>query len=176
MPLGARPVLVFSGTVFDYDEKFKRAKNLLHDFFVEGVEKETIDILTEPRYVVSILGTETSIHLRFYFVKLRVSELEKLKSGETSLSEGLFVEMSPRVSLQMGRTKLAKEEDFVQACKQRKIKTKKHEKNISRNQLGDKVGRVFVEQQDLRALKLRKRKSKLLQSERQAKKVQTNEA
>lgn len=176
IPLGARPVVIFSGTVFDYDEKLKRAKNLIHDFFVEGVQKDSIDILTEPRYVISVTGTEKSIHLRFFYVRLRASELEKLKNGEPELSNGVFVEIAPRIRLTLGRSQIAKDEEFNQACKQRKIKAKKHEKNISKNQLGDRIGRVYVEQQDLKSLRLRKRKAKLPEGEKPKKKVLKNDA
>ena len=70
-----------------------------------------------------------------------------------------FHEIGPSFSLRLRRDKLATLDLFKEACRKPKIanlEKKKARKNKFTNVLGETKGKVYVQQQDLKTIKLRK--------------------
>ena len=60
--------------------------------------------------------------------------------------------------MQVRRDKLADDDMFKLACKQPKPVKRPENKNVSRDSIGNKRGKVFVQQQDYSNLALKKNK------------------
>ena len=80
------------------------------------------------------------------------------KSG-TKVPNVALVEMGPSMDLTFRRTKFASEELYGQACKRPKQLKVKKTKNVGENEMGDKVGRIHMDRQDLNKMEVRKVKA-----------------
>ncbi|EGR29115.1 hypothetical protein IMG5_162990 [Ichthyophthirius multifiliis] len=150
IPAQCRPVLVFQGPLFDSEPSFVRIKNLLNDFFVENIEVKEIDIIKGLKYTLVFTADQQNIYMKTYLIE---SNQQNDKGGNLSLTE-----IGPSASLNIRRSQFAPEETFKKACKQPKIKTKKQDKNVFKDSVGDKKVKVWLDRQNLDVLALKKRK------------------
>ncbi|RXK35156.1 ribosome production factor 2 [Tremella mesenterica] len=169
--LGARPLIVFHSDLFDTHPSYQ----LLKSFFLDIYNGHSLSELplTSIEHVISITAsplpssiTTTSeaasqnpalIHFRVYTIKL--------SSSGTKIPEMQLTEMGPSIDFTIRRTKEAEDEMMKMALKRPKIDKKdvesglgKKRKNIETDEMGDKVGRIHLDKQDLSKLQSRKMK------------------
>lgn len=147
--LGAKPCLVLQGTSFESDETMRRLGNLMIDWFrgpvVGKVRLQGLEI------VISLTAVEKTLLFRVYKACLK-------KSGTTTPRIELL-EIGPRITFSVQRTKLATDSLFKSALKQPKQLTVKKRKNMSTDVFGTKLGRIHVGKQSLDGFQTRKVKA-----------------
>jgi len=155
LALHHRPCVIFQGDIFEFDPIFQRIKNLLMDFFVENVKPKTMNIREGLNHFVTITaGNDKNIFIRNYEL---LSPSDMVLNSDADLDK-MLVDIGGSFDFEVRRTKFANDEQFKKACKQAKVRKEKHEKNIKTTAIGEHLGRVFVEKQNLDALALKKRK------------------
>lgn len=171
IPIGTKPCLLFSGSLFETNEEMKRAKNLLIDFFrgpkvpnirLQGLGKSLKNSIlgylctkfcTISEHAIQFTAVEKEgkqvIYLRSYRIDLK-------KSG-SRLPRVELTEMGPNIDLVLRRHHLASEDLFKSACKQVKnIDKPKKVKNISKDAFGTTLGRLHVPAQNIGSIQTRK--------------------
>ncbi|BFZ24729.1 hypothetical protein BsWGS_27767 [Bradybaena similaris] len=147
-PVGIKPCIVVSGEFFEDNDDNKRVKNLFIDFFRgENVNKVCLSGL---EHVISIHAVNGKIYIRNYRVLLK-------KSG-SRVPRVELESMGPSLDLSMRRTRLASDDLFKRALKKPVEAKPKKKKNISRDDLGNKLGRIHMKTQDFNKLQARKLK------------------
>ncbi|KAJ3428339.1 brix domain containing protein [Anaeramoeba flamelloides] len=120
---GTKPLLVFNGDGFQFDEEYKMIKNLFIDLF-KGVVVQSI-LLTSLQKSPNVDLTDMGPH--FNLTKRRI---------------------------QMASSDLTKTATWVHpSLRPKKVK------NVSRNKLGDKVGRIHMGKQNYNSIATRKMKA-----------------
>ncbi|BEI85070.1 hypothetical protein CcaverHIS002_0504710 [Cutaneotrichosporon cavernicola] len=166
--IGVHPLMVFHGDLFDTHPRFTQLKSLLLDMY--QAHHDTGIPLMALEHVISVtVGPATGdldaegailpkIHVRVYTLKL-------LASG-SRVPRVALTEMGPRIDLSIRRHEEA-DADTQKASMRRPKLSKadqtsglgKKRKNIETDDMGDKVGRIHMETQDLSKLQTRKMKS-----------------
>lgn len=145
---GTKPLLLFAGEAFEQEHEYQRLKNLLLDFFrgpvVTGIR------LAGLEHVLLFTAVQGKIHFRSYKILMK-------KSG-TRIPRIELEEIGPSIDFVLRRTKLASDDLYKHARKQPTQLKKKKIKNISKNKLGSKLGRIHMQRQDLNRLQTRKLK------------------
>ena len=133
--IGHKPMILFQGDEFEHDESLKTLKSLLIDIF-RGQETDSIHVAGLDSALVCS-AHKGKVHLRWYFVTLNESDT---KAPAVSLSNhGPFIDLSIR------RCHVAPKELRNLAMKRPKQLKRKRQKNVSTNEMGDVVGRVYVD-------------------------------
>ncbi|RKP03032.1 hypothetical protein CXG81DRAFT_10058, partial [Caulochytrium protostelioides] len=175
-----RPLLTFAG---DWNSaELQTCKSLLLDFFrgTHQATAATLDDLDQGREEVELDGIEhvisfTSdptpitptgsrpgdvgaiIYMRVYRVKLLKATVAH-PSGQ-DLPYTHLEDMGPNMDFAVRRVQVAEPAVMNKACRLPKMPTSiKKQKNIAKDEMGDTVGRIHVEQQDLGKLQTRKMK------------------
>lgn len=149
IPIGNKPIVLFSGQPFDVEHDYQRIKNLLLDL-VSGPDVESIR-LPGLEHVIQFVAFDGKIFMRSYKVELK-------KSG-TRLPRIELQEMGPRVDFTVRRTHLASQDLFKRALKRPDQLRKKSVKNINKDKLGSTLGRIHMQRQNYSQLSLRKTKA-----------------
>lgn len=131
------PVFVALGDAFENDDSLRRVRNLFNDLF-RGGAMESVNLRDNLGFAIVLAVTEDKR------LCLRLFRAEK----------GQMTDLGLRLDFTVDRVALASNADFEAACRQ--PKAKKQAKNVEENAVGQKLGRVHVQQQDLRTLRLRK--------------------
>ncbi|KAK8793393.1 hypothetical protein WA158_004752 [Blastocystis sp. Blastoise] len=161
--VGHKPCFIFQGDIWEYNEDYKLLKNLLLDFFRgEQIDKISLSGLDEVIVCSATFpdnGETPSFFLRVYVPLLK-------KSG-SSLPRIELLEQGPAIDFELRRKHMASKELKRDSLKiPRTIKPKKV-KNVSHNPLGDKLGRVHMEKQDMTHMQTRKIKAlKIIRKEK----------
>lgn len=135
---GSKPVMVFAGDQWESDSTFKRVGNLLLDLFrADRCDKISLKGLD---HVISCSIADGIIYLRGY-------KLGFLKSG-TKIPDVQLDPMGPFMDLTLRRSQLPSE-DLWKASTRRPRTEAKKVKNIERDAMGDKVGRIHMKKQHL---------------------------
>ncbi|KAH9489147.1 rRNA-binding ribosome biosynthesis protein rpf2 [Bulinus truncatus] len=145
---GIKPCLVFSGEFFEENEENKRIKNLLIDFF-RGATVEKVS-LNGLEHVISVTAVNGKIYIRNFRVL-------KKKSG-SKIPRVELEDMGPSLDLSIRRTRLASNDLFKRALKKAALAKPKKKKNVSRDDLGNKLGRIHMTTQNFNRLQARKLK------------------
>lgn len=147
-----KPILIFQGEPFDNSDKHKRLKNLLIDFFrIQDMQEANIAEL--QRVIVFTCRGEAE--------PIEMNHLECGAVSETLVKKNAvpFKEIGPSFSMRLRRDKIAGTDLFKEACRKPKVlnpEKKKANKNRFTDELGETKGKVFVQQQALKTLNLRK--------------------
>ena len=166
IPVGTKPCLLFSGSLFDTHDEMKRIKNLLVDFFrgprVPKIRLQGLEHALQFTAVEKDDGKKV-IYLRSYKIELR-------KSG-SRIPRVELEEMGPMMDLEVRRTHLADEDYFNTACKKVKnVDKPKVIKNVSKDAFGSTIGRIHIPAQKIGTIQTRKMKGlKETQEEKQEK-------
>lgn len=148
IPMGTKPLILFAGEPFERENEFQRLKNLLLDFFrgpvVTGIR------LAGLEHVLLFTAIDGKVQFRSYKVLMK-------KSG-TKTPRIELEEIGPSIDFVLRRSKLASDDLYKRAKKQPVQLKKKKIKNISKNKLGSKLGRIHMQKQDLKRLQTRKLK------------------
>lgn len=154
-PIGLKPLLLFSGPLFDSHPSYQHIRSLLTDFY-RGQELSSINIKT-LQYIISISCAEANDVDSLPLVHFRVYLLRTKKSGQKAPRAELE-EMGPSIDFRIGRIQSASESTMKEALKRPKELRPKQKKNVQTDMLGDKIGRIHVGKQDLGELQTRKMK------------------
>lgn len=156
--VGLKPVLLFAGTPFENPvaDEYTLAKSMFTDFF-KGQPMDRVDV-EGLQYIVSISAEEPSaesetkppIRLRVYLIRTR-------RSGQR-LPRIDVEEIGPRMDFRVGRVQNADETTMREALRKAKTTEERTKKNISTDTMGDKIGRIHLDRQDLSQLQTRKMK------------------
>ncbi|KAI8376240.1 Brix domain-containing protein 1 [Radiomyces spectabilis] len=146
--LGIKPLLVFSGDMFDSDTTHKNLKNFFLDFF-NGEATDAVN-LGGLEYVISFTATPERIYVRSYFIQMK-------KSGSKTPRVELE-EMGPHFDFVVRRTVAPKSDLWKSAVRVPKEIKPKKVKNIDTDEMGDKVGRIHMGDQQLHKIQTRKMK------------------
>lgn len=137
---GSKPMIVFLGDLWKSDPTFVKARNLLNDLF-RGDRPDRVS-LKGLDHVLSFTCQEGgAINVRTYTSRF-------LKSGEKVPLVDLN-EMGPFLTLKVRRTQFASDDLWKLACKKPKALKPTKVKNISRNSMGDKLGKFHLKRQDI---------------------------
>jgi ribosome production factor 2 len=148
--VGQKPLFVFVGEMFREDERYKLFKNIILDFY-RGEKYDHVSLSGLEHVISCCHDVEGNIYFRCYCILLK-------KSLE---GEGPRVEldhMGPYMDFKIDRVRLTNPESWKEATVVPKSITGKKRKNVSTDEIGDKVGRVYVEKQDFSKLQTRKMK------------------
>lgn len=165
IPTGTKPMLLFSGEMFNTDVEYQRLKNLLIDFFRGPVVGHIRPQGLEHIIMFNCVGGK--IQFRSYKVVMTKSAN---KAPDVSLEE-----IGPHVDFVLRRRKLASDDLFKQATKVPEQLKPKKIKNVKRDPLGTTFGRVHMQRQDYSKLKPRKMKGLKGSRGRPKKKSASNE-
>lgn len=139
-------VFMAIGDAFEFNTDLLRIRNFLHDFMVQRQKNVTVDIDNAVKYtfVVQALN-ETTLQFNLYRYNKAADAMEKMN-----------VEFEGKI----GRRKLADNDRYKKALeKPKKIKVKA-KRNIEEDELGDTVGRIHVQQDNLKSLRIKKIKKR----------------
>jgi len=154
IPRDLKPVLLFQGEHFEFSEKHQRLKNLLFELFRQRDLKEAT--ITELKRVLSFTSIdETTVQVRHFEVRTITESLSSID----------FKEIGPRFDLKLRRQQIASTDLYKLACKKPKVtnmEKKKAKKNVYTNELGERKGKVFIQQQDLKTMATRKFKKQFV--------------
>ncbi|KAK3828265.1 MAG: Brix domain-containing protein [Benniella sp.] len=153
--IGMKPCFLFNGDMWDQNPHYVMFKSMLLDFYHgETVEKVALAGL---EYVISVTagpltpeGKPGKVYLRTYTIVLKRSGV-KLPRIE-------LVEMGPSMDMAFGRIMEAKPDEWKQALKVPKELKPKKKKNISKDEMGDTMGRIHLGKQDFDKIQTRKMK------------------
>jgi ribosome production factor 2 len=141
--VGAKPMMVFLGSQWEFDVNYQRLQNLFLDVF-RGFKPDKIS-LHGVDHVISCAIHEDKIYIRPYFVNYQRSS-----AAAPSLS---LQPMGPFLDLTLRRSQPAAEDLWKLACRKPKLPNQAPKvKNIVRNDLGDKVARVHMKRQNFDSL------------------------
>jgi ribosome production factor 2 len=170
--VGVKPMLLFTGDVWERDNRMKGIKNLWLDFF-RGETVKSVDV-EGLQYVISFMarpqeGETPMVHMRAWMIRTK-------KSGQ-KLPRVEVEETGPRMDLRVRRVQEASAEMLKEALKTPRQQLvsltsrvrgvggadgvdlqPKTKKNISTDIIGDKIGRIHTGKQDLNKLQSRKMK------------------
>lgn len=144
--------MTFQGSGFEFDNDNKRIRNLLHDLFNRGTQVKEGDLLGLTRMYISVVLHDDIISLRFYISRIVTS----MMANNSWAGQDVLDEIGPRIDLKTRRKQISLDEDYKQAISQKSYLTQKSKKNIELTNMGDKVGRLHVQQPDLNTLEIRK--------------------
>jgi ribosome production factor 2 len=156
--LGLRPMMLFAGS--PWEDPTSSSHVMLKSFFLDmfkGEETDKIDV--EGLQYILMVGAEEPreelspvVHLRWYKVVTK-------RSGH-KLPRVELEEIGPKFDFKVGRMRPASPEAMKEAMKQGKRPNEdiKMKKNISMDNMGDKLGRVHLGKQDLKGMQTRKMK------------------
>ena len=151
--LGTKPIVIFSGEKFEIVPDYQRIKSYFLDFF-SGPNVDQVN-LNGLEHVLHFTEVDGVIHLRSYRIMLK-------KSG-TKVPRVELNEIGPRADLTVRRLNLASVDAFKKALKMPEVTLKQvgkiknpEKKNISKDAFGSTLGRIHMERQDYKDLRLRK--------------------
>lgn len=174
VPVGLKPMLSFSGSVFDDDAagirpSYAHLKSFFIDYFTQNVESK-VDV-AGLQYIISISSQEPTdeltnppVHFRVYLIKTFKQKTPPASASQpsttTSTSPRVGVEeMGPRLDFRIGRRQAPDPNLWKEAMRRpRDPNTERRKKNIETDLVGDKMGRIHLGRQDLNTLQSRKMK------------------
>ena len=142
-------MFAFCGHQFEASSYYQLVRSLFLDFF-RGEELKEI-ALNGIEHVISLTATDDGIIFNVYQVQM--------KKSSSNVPRIELVEMGPSMDMKIGRVKLHDESVYRQAIKVPKDAKAKKIKNISKDIMGDKFGRIHVGQQNIEKLQTRKMKA-----------------
>ncbi|KAG0371683.1 MAG: Brix domain-containing protein [Linnemannia gamsii] len=153
--IGMKPCFMFNGDMWDQNPNYIMFKSMLLDFY----HGQTVNkvALAGLEYVISVTsgpmtseGKPGKIYLRTYTIVLKRSGV-KLPRIE-------LVEMGPSLDMTFGRMTEAKVDVWKQSLRVPKELKPKKKKNITKDVMGDTVGRIHLGRQDFDKIQTRKMK------------------
>jgi len=144
--LGVKPLLIFTGDLWHQNDEYGRCKSLLIDFF-RGEMVEQVR-LGGFEHALCFTAADGKVFFRSYKIVTQ-------KSG-TKTPRVELLEIGPSADLVLRRTKLASADLFKTACRVPVQAKPKKTKNISKNALGTKLGRIHMPRQDFKKLQVKR--------------------
>ncbi|GMH59825.1 hypothetical protein TL16_g02908 [Triparma laevis f. inornata] len=139
--VGSKPMFLFVGDKWTKDETLKKFQNLILDWFrgdpVDSLSLKGLD------HVIQVTAIEAKVYFRTYYVKLK-----KNPSGDKAPLP-LLTRSGPDWDMTIRRTQFASPDMWKSALKMPKALTKKKTKNQKTNAMGETIGRIHLERQDI---------------------------
>lgn len=149
---GTAPCILFNGDDFENSDTTRTMRSLLLDMFRGPSDIKRLNLSGVDRLVVFTLVGENKILFRQYQIVLR-------KSINSTLPRPELEEIGPSFDLTLRRSSIAPVPMMKAAMKQpRDPRLDWVTKNVSKNVMGDKEGRIHVGKQDLSGLALARMK------------------
>lgn len=151
-PPGSKPLLLFNGDDFEATQTTRTMKSLLLDVFRGPYDVKRLNLAGVDRVIVFTLQGEDRVLFRQYSIDLR-------KNIESPLPRVVLEESGPNFDMTLRRTQLASEgmaKDAMRKAKDPRLERKT--KNVIKDDIGDKRGRVHLGKQDLSTLALARMK------------------
>mmetsp|Transcript_35195 Transcript_35195/g.47553 ORF Transcript_35195/g.47553 Transcript_35195/m.47553 type:complete len:337 (-) Transcript_35195:72-1082(-) len=150
--LGSKPMILFLGEKWEAEEEYRSVRNLLLDFF-RAEEISQINLASLDHVIVCTAANDM-IYMRTYMLHLK-----KPASATSNIPNTRLYLSAPSVDFKIRRCHWASIDLWKASCKRpRELKPKKV-KNISTTSLGDKVGKIHIQRQDISELQTRKVKA-----------------
>ena len=150
---GSKPLLQFQGDQWESDPQYSRLQNLFVDFF-RGPRNDKLALEAVDHVLAFTVddssGAGSKICIRSYAT-------EFLHSGSKVPRLDLH-DMGPHMDITLRRSQPAGEDLWKAACKTPNVSVEKQVKNIERNSMGDKVGKIHMKSQNLDKLQSRTRR------------------
>lgn len=153
--MGSKPLVIFQGAAFDNDERLKRTKSLLLDFFggpkpdqvmLQGIEHVVVcSTFDQPGSAAKQAGQASAIDAPP--VTVRRFRVQLLKAA-SKLPRVELSEIGPQFQLKLDRTRDPDRDRWKMAIKVPKQAKTKKVKNIQTVELGKKRGRIHLGKQD----------------------------
>ncbi|KAL7273770.1 rRNA-binding ribosome biosynthesis protein rpf2 [Rhizina undulata] len=153
--VGMKPMILFSGAVFDNLPSYTHVKSMFLDFF-RGETVKQVDV-EGLQYIINVSAAEPTAEVPEPTVHLRVHLIRTKKSGQ-KLPRVEVEEMGPRMDFKIRRVQEPNEDMMKEASKKAKQLEPKSKKNIETDIIGDKIGRLHTGKQDLSKMQSRKMK------------------
>lgn len=158
--VGLKPMFVFNGHIWETQPVFIQLKSLFLDMF-RG-EVTNLQDVAGLQYVIAVSAMEEDDHDKgissLPLVHFRVYKLRTLKSAEPKLARIELDETGPRLDMKIGRHQAAEPAVEKEAFRVPKQLVPKEKKNVSVDDMGDKVAKIHVGKQDLSKMQTRKMK------------------
>ena len=150
---GSVPLILFNGDDFDANSKTQLLRSLLLDIFKGPSDFTSVDLTGVDHVIVFTLEGDSKLNFRHYGIELR-------KSKESpAVPDVKLIEAGPKFDMTIRRVHEAPEAMRKEALRKPKDPRKDFkQKNVSRDELGDKKGRIHVGRQDLSTLVLARMK------------------
>lgn len=161
---GHKPCIVFQGDLFVNNEDFKMIANVFLDFF-KGKPVDKIHLLGLEHVIIITAISEEIIHFGRYSIQYTKNS-ENIQTPNVEL-----VEIGPIMEMKVCRHKWGSDDTRRIAHKvpYELRHSKDRNKNVEKDELGNTVGRVHIEQQDIETAALRKYKALKKTNKRAAK-------
>lgn len=154
--IGSKPMVLFQGTAFDTDERMKRAKSLLLDFF-RGPTPEQVMLSGLSQVIVcstfdtgsgSSTGSSEALQaVAKPSLSVRRYRVQMLKSG-SRLPRVELEELGPSFTMVLDRTKEPEKERWKMSIRVPKAAKPKKVKNVASDTLGKKQGKIHLGKQN----------------------------
>jgi ribosome production factor 2 len=153
---GSMPCILFNGDDYHSNETTEKLQSVLFDVFRGPQDVEKISLAGVDRAVTFTLNLPRTgqpiVLVRHYAILLK-------KAADSKLPRVELEEIGPSFDLTVRRTQFAPEAMMKEAMRTPKDpRTDRKRKNISKNELGDKLGRIHLGKQDLSGLALARMK------------------
>lgn len=149
---GSKPLILFNGDDFDVSHTTRTMRSLLLDIFRGADDMNVVNLAGIDRVIVFTLRADSAVMFQQYVITLRKGAV----SGSPKVE---LTEAGPRFDLVLRRSQCAPDSLLKEAMRKPKDPTVVRKiKNVSRDDMGDKRGRVHVGQQHLSGLALAKMK------------------
>lgn len=157
--VGLKPMFSFQGSAFDTHPVYKQVKSLFLDFF-RGETTDLQDVAGLQHVIaITIQGDfqegEPLPNVLFRVYKLRTYKSEQ---GGRKLPRVELTETGPRLDFKIGRIHTPSIDMVREAHKRAKQLESRTVKNVEKDMMGDKLGRIHLGKQDLGDLQTRKMK------------------
>ena len=155
--IGMQPILLFQGDAFDLSENHIKFKNMMLDFF-RIKHLQNLNILSAQRIITF---TSKAVDGEILMQQFEAGTINEGLAGDGKVD---MKEIGPKVRMEIRRVKHADFDAWKAATRVKKSKAKMVEKkrNISTNELGQRVGKAYIQHQDFSTLALKKPKRKKL--------------
>lgn len=150
--LGSKPLVVFQGASFETDERMKRVKSLLLDWFsgprpekilLSGLDQ--VVVCSAPESTAGSASGESAASTPPVLV--RRYHLQFLKSG-SKLPRVELHELGPQFTLTTDRVKEPEKDRWKQSIKVPKAAKPAKVKNVSKDTMGKRSGKIHLGRQD----------------------------
>lgn len=149
---GSKPLLIFNGDDYEASENTRSICSILLDIFRGPDDVKALNLAGVDRVIVFTLKGDSKVLFRQYAIELR-------KADDSTLPRVALKEAGPHFDLEVRRVHTAPEGLMREAMKRPKDpRAVRKTKNVSRDEMGDKKGRVHVGKQDLSELVLARMK------------------
>lgn len=154
---GSVPCIMFNGDDYHSSETTEKIQSLFVDIFGKPQSVETLHLGGIDRIISFTLSVSD---YPSPFVTLRQFHISLLKNQGSNLPKVDLVEVGPKLDLIVRRTQFAPDSLWRESMRVAiDPQAERRQKNISKNELGDKVGQIHVGKQDLSTIAIARMKA-----------------